>query len=107
MRSILMAAAVQLAVVSVAHAAGSVEPLKGDVFMWRGEKLVAVKSPVRASIGRTVLVKAGGKARIICSASSAYELEGPGRFKVPAGCGKAPAAEKPAAKAAAKASAKR
>ena len=102
MRSILMAAAVQIALVSGANAAGSVEPLKGEVFIWRGEKFVSVKAPVRGSIGQTVLVKSGGKARIICSASSAYELEGPGRFKVPAGCGKAPAAAKPAAKSAPK-----
>ena len=89
-----MAAAVQIVLISGAHAAGSVEPLKGDVLMKRGDKFVSLKAPARGGIGQTVIVKSGGKARVICSASKAYEMDGPGRFKIPADCKSAPAAKR-------------
>jgi hypothetical protein len=85
MRMFLLTGIAALALTTAASAA-SVDTLKGSVFISTKNGFVPVKTTTKAWPGQTVLVKAGGFARAMCSPTRAYEMAGPGRYKIPADC---------------------
>lgn len=85
MRTFLLTTLASLALATTASAA-SLDALKGSVMISTKSGFTPVKTTTTAWPGQTVLVKAGGFARAICSPSRAYEMAGPGRFKIPADC---------------------
>ena len=93
MKTVLLTAFASVAFLSGAQAA-SVDALKGDVFLSSKKGFYSVKTSTTGWPGQTVLVKNGGFARVICSPSRAYEMAGPGRFKIPADCKNTPATKK-------------
>lgn len=90
MRTILLTGIASLLFAAGANAA-SVDNLKGSVSISTSKGFVPVKTTTTGWPGQTVLVKAGGSARVICSPSRAYEMAGPGRYKIPADCKNKPA----------------
>ena len=93
MKTVLLTAIASVALLTGAQAA-SVDALKGDVFLSSKKGFYSVKTSTTGWPGQTVLVKNGGFARVICSPSRAYEMAGPGRFKIPADCKNTPATKK-------------
>lgn len=93
MRTALLAALASVAFASAGYAA-SVDNLKGSVLISTKQGFAPVKTSTTGWPGQTVLVKSGGFARVICSPSKAYEMAGPGSFKIPADCKNPPAAKK-------------
>ena len=85
MRTFLLAGLASLALATAANAA-SLDTLKGNVSISTKNGFVPVKTTTTAWPGQTVLVKAGGFARAICSPTRAYEMAGPGRYTIPADC---------------------
>jgi hypothetical protein len=85
MRTIALTSLMSIFLLSGAHAA-SVDTLKGDVRISTKNGFAPVRVSTTGWPGQTVLVKAGGLARVMCSQSKFYEMAGPGRFVIPADC---------------------
>jgi hypothetical protein len=85
MRTVVLASLMSTILLSGAHAA-TVDTLKGDVSISTKKGFVPVRASTTAWPGQTVLVKAGGFARVMCSQTKFYEMAGPGRFVIPADC---------------------
>lgn len=93
MRTIALAVAASFILISGANAA-SIDRLKGDVMIGTKKGYAPVKASAQVGPHQRVLVKAGGLARVMCSPTRFFEMAGPGSYKVPADCGKAPSKRK-------------